>query len=75
MSSSENAARLRADIDSGRTGDKVPAADPTAAPLGTYEEAAGASPAPETIAQVRQQEPRGRTSRGRIAVSAMLGSK
>lgn len=31
--------RLHADIDSGRTGDKVPAPDPAAAPLGTDEEA------------------------------------
>jgi hypothetical protein len=33
--------QLRADIDSGRTGDKVPGLDPAAAPLGTDEEAAG----------------------------------
>jgi hypothetical protein len=56
MSSSENAARLRADIDSGRTGDKVPGADPAAAPLGTDEEAGGTPTAPEAIAQARQQE-------------------
>ncbi|HYD31074.1 MAG TPA: hypothetical protein VEB64_09505 [Azospirillaceae bacterium] len=35
------AARLRADIDSGRTGDKIPAIDPAASPLGTDDEAAG----------------------------------
>jgi hypothetical protein len=56
MSLPENAARLRADIDSGRTGDKVPAADPAAAPLGTDEEAAGTPTAPEAIARARQQE-------------------
>jgi hypothetical protein len=32
-------AQLRSDIDSGRTGDKVNAHDPAAAPLGTDEEA------------------------------------
>lgn len=32
--------RLRSDIDSGRTGDKVRAPDPAAAPLGTDAEAA-----------------------------------
>jgi hypothetical protein len=48
--------RLRADIDSGRAGDKVPASDPAAAPLGTDDESAGASPSPEVIEQTRQQE-------------------
>jgi hypothetical protein len=33
--------RLRRDIDSGRTGEKVPATDPAAAPLGTDDEAGG----------------------------------
>ena len=56
MSPPESAARLRAEIDSGRTGDKVPAADPAAAPLGTDEEAAGTPTAPEAIAQARQRE-------------------
>jgi hypothetical protein len=56
MSSPENIDRLRAEIDSGRTGDKVPAADPALAPLGTDEEAAGTPAAPETIARARQQE-------------------
>lgn len=35
------AARLRADIDRGRTGDKTEWPDPAAAPLGTDDEAAG----------------------------------
>jgi hypothetical protein len=48
--------RLRADIDSGRTGDKVAARDPAAAPLGTDDEAAGTPPKPEDIAQARRQE-------------------
>ncbi len=33
--------RLRNEIDAGRTGDKIPASDPAAAPLGTDDEAAG----------------------------------
>lgn len=39
-----DAQRLRHDIDSGRTGDKIPAWDPAAAPLGTDNEAAGTRP-------------------------------
>jgi hypothetical protein len=55
MSLPENTDRLRAEIDSGRPGEKVPAADPAAAPLGTDEEAAGTQTAPEAIAQACQQ--------------------
>lgn len=40
-----NAAQLRDRIDRGETGSKVPASDPAAAPLGTDEEAGGASAA------------------------------
>jgi hypothetical protein len=36
--------RLRHDIDSGRTGDKIPHPDPAAAPLGADDEAGGHSP-------------------------------
>ncbi|MGF7172407.1 hypothetical protein [Azospirillum doebereinerae] len=36
--------RLRDAIDRGLTGDKVPASDPAAAPLGTDDEAAGTTP-------------------------------
>lgn len=42
---SGDAQRLRHDIDSGRTGDKIPVEDPAAAPLGTDDEAAGTRPA------------------------------
>jgi hypothetical protein len=42
--------RLRADIDRGRTGDKVPASDPSAAPLGTDDEAGGT---PADVARTR----------------------
>ncbi len=48
--------QLRNDIDAGRTGDKVPFGDPAAAPLGTDEEAAGASPDPRTVESVRRAE-------------------
>ena len=41
------AQRLRDSIDKGLSGDKVPAADPAAAPLGTDDEAAGTRPPPE----------------------------
>jgi hypothetical protein len=41
---SAEANRMRADIDRGLTGDKVPATDPAAAPLGTDDEAAGTTP-------------------------------
>jgi hypothetical protein len=49
-------ARLRGDIDSGRTKDKVSFADPAAAPLGTDEEAAGTPPSPEAVALARRNE-------------------
>lgn len=39
-----DAQRLRHEIDSGRTGDKIPVEDPAAAPLGTDDEAAGTRP-------------------------------
>lgn len=41
--------RLRHDIDQGRAGDKVPFADPAAAPLGTDDEAAGTPASREDI--------------------------
>lgn len=49
-------AQLRDDIDSGRTGGKVAAFDPAAAPLGTDEEAAGTPPSPNAIAMARETE-------------------
>jgi hypothetical protein len=48
--------RLRSDIDSGRTGDKVPANDPAAAPLGTDDEAAGTPPSRGAVDLARQHE-------------------
>jgi len=46
--------QLRADINSGRTGDKVSAPDPAMAPLGTDDEAAGTPPSPADIALTRR---------------------
>ena len=56
MSSGDTLEQLRADIDSGRTGDKVSAPDPAMAPLGTDEEAAGTPPSPAAIALTRRLE-------------------
>jgi hypothetical protein len=48
------AARLRADIDSGRTADKIPVSDPAASPLGTDDEAAGVTNSAAEIAAARE---------------------
>ena len=53
-------AQLKADIDSGRTGEKVALLDPGLSPLGTDDEAAGRSPSPERIAMAREYETRER---------------
>lgn len=70
-----NVEQLRDDIDSGRTGDKVPAADPAAAPLGADDEAAGTrtpaeatqrpaeSPGPGPVRAHSSASGRGRTAR------------
>ncbi len=50
------AARLRSEIDHGRTGDKVDWPDPAAAPLGTDEEAAGSAPSAEAVQRARAVE-------------------
>ncbi len=47
--------QLRDDIDSGRTGDKVAAADPAAAPLGTDAEAGGTTPTAQERALAAKQ--------------------
>ena len=49
-------ARLRHDIDRGRSGDKVDVVDPAVAPLGTDEEAAGAPAPAEAVAQAHEEE-------------------
>ena len=50
------AAQLNADIDSGRTADKNPALDPSLAPLGTDDEAAGTPPTPFRVMLARRLE-------------------
>ena len=57
-----NAARLRDDIDRGRTGDKIGFPDPAAAPPGTDAEAGGASPGSAEVRTARHQEPGGSAS-------------
>jgi hypothetical protein len=49
--------RLRHEIDSGHTGDKVSAPDPAAAPLGTDDEAAGAPPAADRLELAARHRP------------------
>lgn len=53
---SDTVERLRADIDSGRTRDKVRASDPAAVPLGADEEAAGTPISSAAVALARQHE-------------------
>lgn len=53
-----NVSRLKDDINSGRTGDKVPAFDPAAAPLGTDEEAAGTPVSSAAVEMARASENR-----------------
>jgi hypothetical protein len=52
-------AQLKHDINRGRSRDKVPGFDPSAAPLGTDDEAAGTPCSPEALAQARAHEHRG----------------
>lgn len=49
-------AQLKADIDSGRTGEKVGVFDPGLSPLGTDDEAAGHPASPRRIAMARHYE-------------------
>ncbi|MDX7951971.1 hypothetical protein P7D22_12400 [Lichenihabitans sp. Uapishka_5] len=51
-------AQLKADIDAGRTGDKVANADPGLSPLGTDDEAAGNPVSPDRIDMARRIETR-----------------
>lgn len=53
-----NAAELKADINSGKTGDKVDVFDPGLSMLGTDDEAGGYPMRPEDIALARAQERR-----------------
>ncbi|MCJ2015194.1 hypothetical protein [Methylobacterium sp. J-076] len=51
-----NSAQLKGDIDSGRTGDKIPHVDVGAASLGTCEEAGGAPPTSQEVKLARTNE-------------------
>ncbi|MGE5537011.1 MAG: hypothetical protein ACM30I_00215 [Gemmatimonas sp.] len=66
-------ARLRAKIDAGRTGDKVPAMDPAAAPLGTDAEAAG-TPLPEDASARRRSNPAAESGYGGDPRSLVSGT-
>jgi hypothetical protein len=55
-SDTPTSAQLKADIDSGRTADKVPHMDIGAAPLGTCDEAGGTPPTPQRVRLARQSE-------------------
>src|SRR5919205_2308765 len=63
-------AMLKADIDSGRTGDKVGVLDPGLSSLGTDDEAAGRPPSPWRTALARYHEVVQRWNRGRRSTSA-----
>src|SRR5918994_271884 len=64
-------AMLKADIDSGRTGDKNPVYDPGLSQLGTDDEAAGRPPSPLRVALARWHEnvERWRSGRGRTSAA------
>ena len=55
--------RLRHEIDSGATGDKIAAPDPAMAPLGTDDEAAGTPPSAAAVAESRRLEVTGPVAR------------
>ena len=52
--------QLLRDIDRGLTGDKIPALDPAAAPLGTDDEAAGTPPSSDDVGDALGREAIGR---------------
>jgi hypothetical protein len=56
MLSGSTVEQLRDDIDRGRTGDKIDCPDPSAAPLGTDEEAAGTPPEARAVEKARTIE-------------------
>lgn len=55
-SDTPTSAQLKGDIDSGRTGDKIPHVDVGAAPLGTCDEAGGTPPTPQRVRLARLTE-------------------
>ncbi len=71
-SANPTTAMLKADIDSGRTGDKVEVYDPGLSQLGTDDEAAGRPPSAFRIALARQTETFDRWRSSRKASAAHL---
>ena len=65
-----NAAMLKGDIDTGRTGDKNEVFDPGLSPLGTDDEAAGTPPSGARVHQARTQETKWRWLWGTPKASA-----
>lgn len=66
--------QLKDDIDSGRTGDKVDFPDPSAAPLGTDEEAGGMPTHPRDLQNARRLETKSTSnSRSNGSIIVMLG--
>ena len=65
-----NAAMLKADIDSGRTGDKNEVFDPALSPLGTDDEAGGTPPTHGQVRVARIQESKWRWLWGARTTSA-----
>ena len=66
-------AQLKADIDSGRTGDKIGELDPGLSSLGTDDEAAGRPPSAFRIALARYYETIGRWGAGGRGTAAHSG--
>jgi hypothetical protein len=72
MNVPRNVDQLRAEIDSGRSGDKIAASDPAAAPLGTDDEAGGTPPTRDQVAMAHRHEV-GRRASSSVKDSAGLG--
>jgi hypothetical protein len=68
-------AQLKADIESGRTGDKNPVRDPALAPLGTDDEAAGLPPTPARTMLARHYESIGRWLAGGSPLASAAHAK
>jgi hypothetical protein len=72
-SANPTTAMLKADIDSGRTGDKIGELDPGLSSLGTDDEAAGRPPSAFRIALARYYETIGRWGAGGWGTAAHSG--
>lgn len=67
--------QLRADIDSGRTGDKVAYPDPAAAPLGADDEAAGETQQGAAMVRAADPDQRSDARKGTPAGNPGTGSR